>query len=115
MNRVSRNLLTFVGGIGLAAAAASAMAQAGNEWTVYGGDNANTRYSTLSQINTGNVKQLNVAWIRSLGSLESQESTPLVINGTMFVTTSTGPKYVFALDARNGALKWKYEPELPTD
>ena len=115
MKRVSRNLLTFVGGIGLAAAAASAMAQAGNEWTVYGGDNGNTRYSTLSQINTSNVKQLNVAWIRSLGSLESQESTPLVINGTMFVTTSTGPKYVFALDARSGALKWKYEPELPSD
>jgi PQQ-dependent dehydrogenase (methanol/ethanol family) len=115
MNRTSRNLLTFVGGIALVASAASAMAQAGNEWTVYGGDNGNTRYSTLSQINTGNVKKLSVAWIRSLGSLESQESTPLVINGTMYVTTSTGPKYVFALDARNGALKWKYEPELPSD
>jgi len=115
MNRLSRNLLTCVGGIALAASAANAMAQAGKEWTVYGGDYGNTRYSTLSQINTGNVKKLNVAWIRTLGSLESQESTPLVVNGTMYVTTSTGPKYVFALDARNGALKWKYEPELPAD
>ncbi len=115
MSRVRRTLLTGIGGMAFAVSAASALAQASNEWTVYGGDYANTRYSTLSQINTGNVKKLSVAWIHSLGSLESQQSTPLVIDGTMYVTTSTGPKYVFALDARNGVIKWKYEPELPGD
>ena len=115
MSRVRHNLLAGVGGIALAVLAASALAQASNEWGVYGGDYGNTRYSTLNQINSGNVKKLNVAWIRSLGSLESQQSTPLIINGTMYVTTSTGPKYVFALDARTGAIKWKYEPELPGD
>jgi PQQ-dependent dehydrogenase (methanol/ethanol family) len=115
MSRVNRNLLTGMGGMAFAVLAASALAQASNEWTVYGGDYANTRYSTLNQLNTGNVKKLSVAWIRSLGSLESQESTPLVVNGTMYVTTSTGPKHVFALDARNGAIKWKYDPELPAD
>jgi PQQ-dependent dehydrogenase (methanol/ethanol family) len=115
MSRVSRTVLTGIGGMAFAVSAASALAQASNEWTVYGGDYANTRYSTLSQINSGNVKKLSVAWIRSLGSLESQESTPLVVNGTMYVTTSTGPKHVFALDARSGAIKWKYDPELPAD
>jgi len=115
MSRVSRTLLTSIGGMAFAVSAASALAQAGNEWSVYGGDSANTRYSALSQINTGNVKKLSVAWIRSLGSLESQESTPLVVNGTMYVTTSTGPKHVFALDARSGAIRWKYDPELPGD
>ena len=115
MSRVSRNLLAGLGGVALAVSAASAMAQAGNEWGTYGGDYANTRYSTLNQIHTGNVNKLRVAWIRSLGSLESQQSTPLIINGTMYVTTSTGPKYVFALDAKTGAIKWKYEPDLPSD
>src|SRR4030095_8356534 len=56
-----------------------------------------------------------VAWIRSLGSTDSQESTPLFIGETLFVTTSTGPKYVFALNAKDGSIKWKYEPELPPD
>jgi alcohol dehydrogenase (cytochrome c)/methanol dehydrogenase (cytochrome c) subunit 1 len=38
-----------------------------------------------------------------------------VIGDTMYVTTSTGPKFVFALDAKTGKQKWKYEPELPND
>jgi PQQ-dependent dehydrogenase (methanol/ethanol family) len=110
-----RSLVTGLVGATLAAAASSAMAQAGNEWLHYGGDQSNTRYSSLSQINTGNVKNLRVAWMHSLGSLESQESTPLVVGDTMYVTTSTGPKYVFALDAKTGKTKWKHEPEMPND
>jgi len=110
-----RSLVTGLVGATLAAAASSAMAQAGNEWLHYGGDYANTRHSTLSQINKGNVKSLKVAWMHSLGSLESQESSPLIVGDTMYVTTSTGPKYVFALDAKTGKTKWKYEPDLPND
>jgi glucose dehydrogenase len=75
----------------LVLAAASAQAQSGNEWPMYGGDYANTRYSSLTQINTGNVNRLRVAWMRSLGSLESQEATPIVVGDTMYVSTSTGP------------------------
>jgi PQQ-dependent dehydrogenase (methanol/ethanol family) len=97
------------------AAASTAWAQAGNEWTTYGGDYANTRYSTLDQITPQNVGKLRVAWMRSLGSTDSQESTPLFIGDTIYVTTSTGPKYVFALSAKDGKPKWKYEPEMPTD
>src|SRR5207237_8548180 len=95
--------------------AAPAWAQAGNEWTMDGGDYANTRYSTLNQINTGNVSRLRVKWLRSLGSLESQEATPIVVGDTMYVSTSTGPKYVFALNVKDGTMKWKYEPEMPDD
>jgi PQQ-dependent dehydrogenase (methanol/ethanol family) len=115
MNHVKRNLLTGFAGAALATASAAALAQAGNEWLHYGGDQSNTRFSTLNQINTGNVKNLRVLWMHSLGSLESQQSTPLVVGDTMFVTTSTGPKYVFALDAKSGKVKWKHEPELPND
>lgn len=92
-----------------------ARAAAGNDWPVYGGDGANTRHSSLSQIDTRNVASLKVAWMRSLGSLESQESSPLVIGDTMYVSSSSGPRYVFALDARSGAIRWVYEPEVPGD
>jgi PQQ-dependent dehydrogenase (methanol/ethanol family) len=115
MSRIIRNVLTGIAGAALAAAASSAVAQAGNEWPHYGGDQSNTRFSTLKQINTGNVKNLRVAWMHSLGALESQESTPLVVGDTMYVTSSTGPKYVFALDAKTGKTKWKHEPEMPND
>jgi PQQ-dependent dehydrogenase (methanol/ethanol family) len=53
--------------------------------------------------------------MHSLGTLETQESTPLVIGDTMYVTSSTGPRYVFALDARTGKTKWAYQPDLPND
>ena len=115
MSGVTRTVLTCLAGASLATAASLAMAQAGAEWPHYGGDQWNTRYSTLAQINTGNVSNLKVVWMHSLGSLESQQSSPLVIGDTMYVTTSTGPKYVFALDAKTGKQKWKYEPEMPND
>jgi alcohol dehydrogenase (cytochrome c) len=92
-----------------------ARAQSGKEWTTYGGDVANTRYSTLDQIQTGNVKNLKVAWAFPLGVLEGQETTPLIVNETMYVTSPRGPKFVFALDAKSGAVKWRYAPEMPAD
>jgi PQQ-dependent dehydrogenase (methanol/ethanol family) len=115
MNDVKRTLAASGLSAVLLLAPASAQAQSGNEWPMYGGDYANTRYSSLTQINTGNVNKLRVAWMRSLGSLESQEATPIVVGGTMYVSTSTGPRYVFAFNAKDGTMKWKYEPELPND
>ncbi len=96
-------------------AAAPSFAESGKEWAIYGGDNANTRYSTLNQVSTRNVQNLKVTWAHSLGSLETQASTPIVVGDTMYVTSSTGPRYVFALDAKTGAQKWAYQPELPSD
>lgn len=115
MRAAKRRIALGLGSLALAAAALSASAQSGKEWVIYGGDYANTRYSTLNQINNGNVGKLRIAWMRSLGTTDSQQSTPLVIGDTMYVTTSTGPRYVFALNAKTGAIKWKYEPELPRD
>jgi alcohol dehydrogenase (cytochrome c) len=115
MHRVLRTVLTGLACATLVATASSTLAQTGSEWPSYGGDQANTRYSTLAQIHTGTVQNLRVAWMRSLGSLESQESSPLVVGDTLYVSTSTGPKYVFALDAKTGQQKWKYESEMPND
>jgi PQQ-dependent dehydrogenase (methanol/ethanol family) len=115
MSQLTRIFRVVGFGAAMVAAASPAGAQSGKEWTTYGGDYANTRYSSLDQITSQNIGKLKVAWMRSLGSTESQESTPLVIGDTMYVTTSTGPKYVFALNAKDGSPKWKYEPELPSD
>lgn len=84
-------------------------------WAVYGKGYDNTRYSPLGQINTENVSKLKLAYAFSLGSLRSNESTPLVIGDRMYVTTSWGPKYVYALDAKSGQQIWKYEPDIPDD
>jgi PQQ-dependent dehydrogenase (methanol/ethanol family) len=92
-----------------------ATAESGKSWTIYGGDTANTRFSALTQINRDNVAKLRVAWVAQLGSLEAQESTPLVVGDTLFVTTSAGPRYVYALNAKDGTPRWKYAPEIPGD
>src|SRR5499433_1862559 len=97
----------------LAGLASPAAAQTGAVWGVYGGDSANTRYSTLAQINASNVGRLKVAWALQLGSLRSQESTPILVGEILYVTSSHGPKNVFAVDARTGDVRWRYSPDVP--
>ncbi len=94
--------------------AASAVAQTNTDWTVYGGDTKNARFSELKRISTENVGQLKVAWALALGSLRSQESTPLVIDDTLYVTSSFGPRNVIAVNARTGEQRWRYSPDVPS-
>lgn len=86
-----------------------------NGWPMHGHGYDNTRFSPLKRIHTGNVGKLKLAFSFQLGSLRSNESSPIVIGDTMYVSTSWGPKFVHALDARTGARKWVYEPEIPED
>ena len=104
-----------LGSLVAAALTATAGGAAAADWPHYGNDQSNTRYSALDQINTGNIGNLMAVWAYSLGTADSQESTPIVVGDTMYVTSSTGPRYVFALDAKTGAKKWAYQPELPND
>lgn len=85
------------------------------QWPMYGRDYANTHYSPLKQIGTGNVKNLKLAYTLQLGALRSNESTPIVVGDLLYVSSSWGPKTVFALDAKTGAIRWRYEPDLPGD
>jgi PQQ-dependent dehydrogenase (methanol/ethanol family) len=84
-------------------------------WPMYGHDYGNTRFSPLKQITTQNVANLKLVYSLQLGSLRSNESTPIVIGDTLYVSSSFGPKNVFAVDAATGARKWVYEPEIPDD
>ena len=83
------------------------------DWGVYGGDTGNTRFSTATQVNAGNVKNLQVKWALQLGTNRSQESTPILVGDTLFVTSSFGPKNVYAVNAKTGEVKWRHSPELP--
>jgi alcohol dehydrogenase (cytochrome c) len=82
-------------------------------WPVYGGDSGNTRYSQSTQINAGNVDKLKVQWALQLGTTRSQESTPILVGDTLFVTSSFGPKNTFAVNAKTGEIKWTYQPDIP--
>ncbi|MEP6874828.1 MAG: PQQ-binding-like beta-propeller repeat protein, partial [Burkholderiales bacterium] len=86
-----------------------------NGWAMYGRGYDNTRFSPLKQMTTANVGKLKMAFSFQLGSLRSNESSPIVVGDTMYVSTSWGPKFVYALDARTGATKWTYQPEVPDD
>jgi alcohol dehydrogenase (cytochrome c) len=86
-----------------------------NSWSYYGGDQSNQRYSTLDQINTTNAKDLGLVWEQSLNLDEAQECTPILADGTLFVTTALGPKYVHAFDAKTGKPKWRVEFTIPAD
>src|SRR5690242_398203 len=85
------------------------------QWAVAGHDYGNTRFSSLNQINAENASKLSLVYSFSLASLRSNESSPIVIGNTLYVSTSWGPKFVYALDAATGARKWTYEPDIPDD
>ena len=79
-------------------------------WAAQAGNDANQRYSTLNQINNGNVKNLQVAWTFSTGVLRGHEGGPLVIGDTMYVH-SPFPNKVYAINLEDQSIKWKYEPK----
>ena len=99
----------------LCTGAATTTFAADEGWPMYGHGYDNTRFSPLKQIDTKNVGKLKLAFSFQLGSLRSNESSPIVIGDTMYVSTSWGPKFVYALDARTGKIKWTYQPEVPDD
>ena len=104
-------------GVGVATANDSAMKASAdaNQWGMYSKGYDNTRFSPLKQINAGNVGKMSLVYSFSLASLRSNESSPIVIGDTLYVSSSWGPKYVYALDAATGARKWTYEPDIPDD
>jgi PQQ-dependent dehydrogenase (methanol/ethanol family) len=83
----------------------------GDDWLSYGFTPQETRYTPLSQINTTNVSRLGLAWSFEVGpGGGGQEATPLVHNGVIFSTTQWS--VVFAVDARTGKEKWRWDPEV---
>jgi len=80
------------------------------DWPLHGRTPDEQRYSPLDMIDEGNVGRLGLAWQFDLETTRGVEATPIVVGGTMYLT---GPwSVVYALDARTGALRWRFDPAV---
>ncbi len=83
----------------------------GEEWLTYGLTPGETRYSPLKQIDATNVSRLGLAWSYEIGAGGgNQEGTPLAWNGSLYGITNWS--VVFAVDARTGKERWRWDPEV---
>lgn len=103
----------------LAAGGAQAQAPADSDWGYYGGDALGQHYSSLAQIDSGNVAQLRVVWTyhtRELGAGFARakqlafEATPVLAFGRLYLATPTN--VVIALDPPTGRELWRYNPHI---
>jgi quinohemoprotein ethanol dehydrogenase len=90
--------------------AADDAANAG-QWLSHGRDYSEQRFSPLAKVSTENVGQLGLAWFADFDTRRGQESTPLVIDGVIYVTTAWSKVYAF--DAKTGAKLWNFDPKVP--
>ena len=125
-------LTAFVVSIALAAQSplepASLLKMPTDAWPSYHGDYSGRRYSTLTQINSDNVKNLALAWVYRLNTSQALaviggegpdvppaaangfgpptiKATPLMVNGVLYFSS---PDHVWAVDARTGREQWHY-------
>jgi len=82
------------------------------DWPAYGGSAASTHYSSLSQINRANVKNLQVAWSFDTAEEGGLQTSPIVVNGVLYGLTPS--QKIFALDAATGKLLWKFDTGVHT-
>ena len=85
---------------------------AGDEWLHANGNWAGHRYSTLKHIDSRNANRLHVAWMTSVGGKTDSMATPLYHDGLLFFPQDNK---VFAINADDGSIAWKYEHTLPED
>jgi len=90
----------------------NAESEPGN-WLAYGRDYEEQRFSPLTQINRETVDRLGLAFELDLGGNDALEATPIVVDNTMFFTSTFS--VVHAVDAKTGVEKWRYDPMVPKD
>lgn len=77
-----------------------------HNWLSYSGTYMSQRHSRLTRINKANVGRLEMKWVFQAQSLQSFETSPLVVDGVMYLTQP--PNDVVAIDARTGRVFWIY-------
>jgi alcohol dehydrogenase (cytochrome c) len=82
-------------------------------WLTYSGDYTGQRHSRLSQITPANVRNLEMKWIFQNQVFGSWESSPIVLDGVMYLTQR--PNDVVAIDARTGRIFWIYKHAGPSE
>lgn len=111
--------LVALGALGLSSCApegisGDALVAAGSDdanWITHGRTYSEQRFSPLQGINAGNVGELGLTWFADMDTARGQEATPLVIDGTLYVTTAWSK--VKAYNAATGELIWEYDPKVP--
>lgn len=83
------------------------------EWRKHGLNDAEARFSALSDINDKNADELGLAWYFDYPTNRGLEATPLIVDGVIYTTGSWS--MVYAHDALTGELKWFYDPQAPRD
>lgn len=79
-------------------------------WMSHGRTYSEQRFSPLEQINDGNVSRLGLAWAHKFDDERGVETTPIVVDGVMY---TSGPwSKVVALNAKTGAVLWKFDPKV---
>jgi alcohol dehydrogenase (cytochrome c) len=76
------------------------------DWTTYHGDPGGNRYTTLTQIGKSNVARLAPRWVFPIPNVGNVETTPIVIDGVMYISSANE---VYALDAGSGRQIWHYQ------
>jgi len=80
------------------------------QWPAYGGGPEQTRYSSLQQINRGNVSQLQVAWTYDTGETGGLQTQPIVVDGVLYALTPS--HRAFALRATTGEVLWTFDSKI---
>ena len=88
-------------------------AQEPQNWLMYSGGYMSQRYSLLRQIDRTNVKNLELKWILPNQVFGAWQSTPLVVDGIMYLTQR--PNDVMAVDAKTGRVFWQYRHTVSPD
>ena len=78
-----------------------------HNWLTYSGNYNSNRHTTLDQITPANVDDLELQWVFQTPSSSVFQSTPLVVDGMMYLTEP--PNTVYAVDAEHGRVFWRYE------
>ena len=82
-------------------------------WLAHGRTWSEQRYSPLDRVHAGNVASLVPSWSFDTGTTRGLEATPIVVDGVMYATGTWS--VVYALDARTGELRWKFDPQVPRE
>ena len=80
-------------------------------WLAHGRTYDEQRFSPLTDISAKNVNRLGLSWFFETGDTRGLEASPIVLDGTMFITGNWGK--VHALDAKTGKELWSFDPEVP--
>jgi quinoprotein glucose dehydrogenase len=119
MGAMSVTRLMLLAAVLSASTAVHAQSRATSDWGYYGGDAFGRRFSSLDQINRGNVAHLELAWSYRTGELGAGfaragrltfEATPVLAFGALYLETATN--IVIALDPQTGAQRWRFDPHV---